>query len=469
MYPARIFCTGAIILIPLCQAMAMKDVLSGGAFVDEDGTAVLSYWMLWGAKGIGLATSKDYNVWKKSPQNPVIRSTEWGITEMKDSLGRDVHVGSADPSNIWKKGGKYYMLTGNLLVLNKYGRKDDSPDDERGDRLYLFQSDNLRDWKYMHRFYDPRRQWTDTSEDNMCPSFFPLPTSPDGGTLSNKHLLLSISHNKGCRYYIGDYKNDHFYPEQHGRMSWKDNAYFAPEALMDKQGRQIMWAWMLDDRPDSVKKFFGWTGMYSLPRTLWLAKDGTLGIRPVSELEKLRLGMTVKENIGIKPEEEISLPGFGSELMELEIRIQTGNAAQAGVKVNCSPDGQEQTSIYYDAHDRKLKFDATRSSLGLGRKIVEGAPFELKKGEPLILHVYVDRAIVEVFANDRQAICRCVYPTLKGTGIRLFANGGNIKVLSVKAWTLAPSNPYQHHLNIRFSRAYNSQYPQMATDRQENR
>ena len=28
---------------------------SGGAFVDDDGTAILSYWMLWGARGIGLA------------------------------------------------------------------------------------------------------------------------------------------------------------------------------------------------------------------------------------------------------------------------------------------------------------------------------------------------------------------------------------------------------------------------------
>lgn len=28
---------------------------SGGAFVDDDGSAILSYWMLWNDKGIGLA------------------------------------------------------------------------------------------------------------------------------------------------------------------------------------------------------------------------------------------------------------------------------------------------------------------------------------------------------------------------------------------------------------------------------
>jgi len=67
--------------------METKGAFSGGAFVDDDGTAILTYWMLWGAKGIGLAISKDYNVWRKSRANPVIQSTELGITEMKDAEG----------------------------------------------------------------------------------------------------------------------------------------------------------------------------------------------------------------------------------------------------------------------------------------------------------------------------------------------------------------------------------------------
>ena len=98
-------------------------VFSGGGFVDENGTAILSYWMLWGARGIGLAKSTDLNFdeWEKFETNPIIQSTEWGITEMKDELGKDIAFGSADPSNIWKKDGKYYILTGNLLVLRKYG------------------------------------------------------------------------------------------------------------------------------------------------------------------------------------------------------------------------------------------------------------------------------------------------------------------------------------------------------------
>ena len=62
---------------------------SGGAFVDDDGTAYLSYWMLWGAKGIGVAksTGPSFDTWIKLQANPVIKSTEWGVTEIKHAAG----------------------------------------------------------------------------------------------------------------------------------------------------------------------------------------------------------------------------------------------------------------------------------------------------------------------------------------------------------------------------------------------
>lgn len=417
---------------------------SGGAFVDDDGSAVLSYWMLWGPRGIGLAKSTDPNFdnWEKFESNPVIQSTEWGITEMKDAVGKDIHVGSADPSNIWKKDGRYYMLTGNLLVLNKYGREENSPADEQGDRLYLFESENLEDWTYLHRFYKSKRAWTDASEDNMCPSFLPLPASADGGPPSEKHLLLFISHNKGCQYYIGDYSNDRFFPDLFGRMSWKDNAYFAPEALIDGKGRQIMWSWVFDDRPDSIKNHYGWTGTFGLPRSLWLGRDGTLRMRPIKEMETLRMEQAMVSNLTVSPGSENKLDLPGHELMELEITMEPHDAKLFGVKVCVSEDGREETLVYYDHSDSKIKFDTRKSGLEFGRKIIEEAPFELKNGETLLLRIFVDKSIVEVFANDRQAIGRRIYPTLGGRGISLFSQGGSTEAKSVKVWELSPSNPY---------------------------
>lgn len=417
---------------------------SGGAYVDPNGKATLSYWQLWGARGIGLAESLDesFDRWSKSSANPVIPSTEWGITVTQDEEGHELIYGSADPSNIWMKDGRYYMLTGNLLVLNKYGRLPESPQEMQGDRLYLFVSDDMKKWEYLHPFYESNRQWTDASEDNMCPSFLPLPSSPDGGSPSGKHLLLFISHNKGCQYYIGRYENDKFLPDNHGRMTWQDNAYFAPEALVDDAGRQIMWAWIFDDRPEEIKKAYGWSGTYGLPRTLWLGEDGTLRMRPVPELDRLRLNARSKENLLVKDGIELNLDEFGGELMELEITVHPGSAKQFGIKVACSEDGQEQTRLYYDFNEQKLLCDTTQSSLGFGRKTIEGGPFVLLNEEPLVLRVFVDRSIVEVYANDRQAVARSIYPTLRGKGVQLFANGGDVVVRSIKAWDMMPSNPY---------------------------
>ncbi len=429
---------------------------SGGAFVDDDGTATLSYWMLWGAKGIGLAksTDRDFNSWTKSAANPVVKSSEWGITDMTDASGNKYYVGSADPSNIWKKDGRYYMLTGNLLVLRKYGSRGpglpanmDSPAlpadslNYQGDHLYLFSSKDMEHWEYQHEFYKGDRKWTSKTEDNMCPSFLPLPSAPEGSAYSGKHLLLFISHNMGAQYYVGDYNGDHFYPVNHGRMTWNDNAYFAPEALVDAKGRQIMWSWIFDDRPDSLINYSGWTGMYGLPRSLWLGEDGSLRMRPVKELEQLRGPESVEPAVEVQSGKDVVLKP-AAEMIELEINFQNTTALQYGVKLGVSADGREETLIYYDSKEKKLKFDTRKSGLGFGRKMIEEAPLELKKGEPLVLRVFIDKSVIEVFANDRQAIARMVYPTLKGRGVQLFSQGGATKVKAVKRWTMSPSNPY---------------------------
>jgi beta-fructofuranosidase len=415
---------------------------SGGAFVDEDGSAWLSYWMLWGSRGIGLARSSDphFDIWSKLNANPVIKSTEWGITEINDAQGKPLFVGSADPSNIWKKNGKYYMLTGNLLVLNKVGRAPDAPEECQGDRLYLFESQDLKTWKYRYVFYERRAEWTDRSEDNMCPSFLALPGKSDGGLASDKHLLLFISHNKGCQYYIGSYRNDRFFPENHGRMTWIDNTYFAPEALIDGKGRQIMWAWLTDNPGGDKAK--GWSGVYGLPRSLWLGEDGTLRMAPVKELESLRQHEHSWGSVSLAAGESKLLDPVSGDACELDLDIEPEAASSCGLKVRASPDGEEETLLYYNAGARELVFDSTRSG-AKGRKVVERAPLQLNPNEPLKLRVFVDTSVVEVYANDRQAICRRVYP-LRSDSLRvsLFARGAGAKFTRVQAWEMSPSNPF---------------------------
>ena len=413
---------------------------SGGGFVDDDGTAYLSYWMLWGAKGIGLASSRDLERWQKSAANPVIRSTAFGLTETRDLQGQPLLLGSADPSNVWKQDGLYHVLTGNLLVLDRIGRAADAPPETQGDRLYLWTSPDLVHWSYRHVFYERRVEWTDRSEDNMCPTFLPLPSSRAGGPPSGKHLLSFISHNKGCQYYVGTYRDLRFLPEQHGRMTWVDNTFFAPEALIDGRGRQLLWAWLLDNPQGERAR--GWSGVYGLPRTLWLGEDGTLRQAPVEELEQLRGERRARTAVALRDGADEPIEGVDGTSCELALEIAADHADRVALAVRASPEGAEETLLYYDARAGELVFDSTRSG-GDGRRAIERAPFALAPGEPLRLRVFVDRSVVELFANDRQAITRRVYPTrADSTGLFLRTRGGAATVRSVEAWELAPANPY---------------------------
>jgi beta-fructofuranosidase len=406
-------------------------IFSGGAFVDKSGVATITYWGLGESAGICTATSTDEQLdrWTKSPHNPVILQTAGGLAVGPD--GRP--YGVADPSAIWVRDGRYYMLTGNKCLLDEFGLKQ-GLQEHKGDTTYLFVSDDLAHWQYLHPFYASERRWTREDEDDMCPDFFPL---------AGRHMLLFISHNLGCQYYIGRYDNDRFHPETHGRMTWVDNAFFAPESLADDNGRRIMWAWIFDGREPATRDASGWSGTMSLPRVLWLGEDKTLRMAPATELACLRYNPRKCEDIEVQAGAELRLDDVRGNAIELNIEMASDAAAQFGVKVCCSPDAGEQTLVFYDAAEKKLKIDTTQSSLGEGPKSVEAGPLELTPGEPLKLRVFVDRSVVEAFANDRQAVMRRVYPTREDSlGVALFSREGAARVKLVEAWDMAPANPW---------------------------
>jgi sucrose-6-phosphate hydrolase SacC (GH32 family) len=52
-------------------------------------------------------------------------------------------------------------------------------------------------------------------------------------------------------------------------------------------------------------------------------------------------------------------------------------------------------------------------------------PFELKKGEDFTLSMFLDKNLVEVFANDRQAAVAAGQFVPDNLGIGLFSKGGD--------------------------------------------
>ena len=72
----------------------------------------------------------------------------------------------------------------------------------------------------------------------------------------------------------------------------------------------------------------------------------------------------------------------------------------------------------------------------------EEMPFTLNENENLELDIFVDKAVVEVYANERQAICRPTYPTNPENAVGVKFIGNKENVLKLEAYSMAPANPY---------------------------
>lgn len=381
-------------------------MFSGNAFVNKDGRPTMCYHQVGLGNAMAVALDDDLNTWEKLPQS---------ITP--DTQEGDPHHGlyrSWDPYG-WLEGDTYYAIFG-------------------GERPGLVKSATLEGpWSYVGDLLANTVPGVSINEDVSCADFFEI-----GG----KHMLLCISHRLGARYYLGEWKDEQFHPDFHSPMSWKDNAYFAPESLLDDRGRRIMWAWIFDEPGFGARMEYGWSGTMSLPRVLWLGDDGMLRMDVPEEIEALRYDPVVLEDITVGDGEDLTVAGVEGNSLELFLEIDS-DAARYGLKVCVSGNGGEQTPVYFDAEEGMLKVDTRQSGPDGTPKDVEAGPLTLEPGEPLRLRVFVDKSVVEVFANQRQGVMRRIYPAGEDSvGVRLFAEGGSMTVRQLKAWRIEASNPY---------------------------
>lgn len=378
---------------------------SGNCFINRDGIPTMCYHQKGEGNALAVALDDDLNEWKKLDSSPITPHTRPG-DEFHDKYR------SWDPFG-WFEGDSYYAIFG-------------------GSRPAIVKSPNLEgEWRYVGDFFEHGVKGVSLDEDVSCPDLFKL----DG-----KYILLCISHRLGCRYYVGEWKNERFYPESHAQMSWVDNSFFAPESLLDIKGRRIMWSWIMDEPEFGVRSSYGWSGVLSLPRVLSLGADGSLDINVPEEIESLRHNEIEKQGIVIHDGEDLETGVSGSSL-EIQVEIESNEALVYGVKVCVAADASEQTSIYYDAVAKQLKVDTRNSGPADTPKAIESAPFTLKEGERFKLRVFVDKSIVEVFANERQAIARRIYPSRPDSvNTRLFSRGGTSFIHRFSAWEITPSN-----------------------------
>jgi sucrose-6-phosphate hydrolase SacC (GH32 family) len=409
-----------------------RGIFSGNAFLNARGVPMLCWFGI--DAGVCVATAQDDDLirWKKHPRNPIVPIPRPG------QPGHGVYR-VWDPY-LWLEGSTYYcLLGGNTLPNGK-------------DTLYAMRSPDLVNWTPLHPFYEHADlSWTTAGEDCSCPDFFKL---------GDKYALLCISHKIGGRLYLGTFRNEHFYPEQHIRMNWPGGHFFAPESLLDGQGRRIIWAWVTDPRTITTQHSTG-SGVQSLPRVISLNPDGTLKITPAEELRSLRRQNRHEANLPIAADSSMVLSGISGDTMELEAEFDLGQAREVALAVRCSPDSREETVIRYRRDGGLLVLDMAHSTLRTDVVYTQGpldtgsvhrardypnprtsveAPLSLKSGEALRLRVFLDKPMLEVFANDRQGITQQVFPSRKDSlGVKVSATGGAATLRWLDAWEMAPA------------------------------
>lgn len=386
----------------------ISGMFSGNCFINKDGRPTMCYHQVDQGNAMAVALDDELNTWKKLDSNPITPKTAPG-DPMHDRYR------SWDPY-CWSEGDHYYAIFG-------------------GNHPAIAKAPKLSgEWKYVGDLMANAVPGVSMDEDVSCADFFKL---------GNKMMLLCISHRLGCRYYLGEWKGEQFHPEFHEQMSWVDNSFFAPRSLVDDRGRRIMWSWIFDKPGFGQRTDGGWSGTMSLPRVLSLDKGGRLTMAPPEEIERLRYNAVQPRSMTIASDDDVRVDGMGGRSVEIDCTLESRQAKQFGIRVCCSPDGAEQTSVYYDAVEHKLKVDTTLSSQGDTPRTVESGPLTLRPGEPLKLRVFVDNSVVEVFANNRQAVMRRIYPSRADSiGVRAFSLGGGCSVKSIRAWDMMPSNPY---------------------------
>jgi beta-fructofuranosidase len=136
--------------------------------------------------------------------------------------------------------------------------------------------------------------------------------------------------------------------------------------------------------------------------------------------------------------EVVDLPAVSGDTLELLVELAPGSDGVCGVVVRRSPDDAEQTRIAYDAGQDLLIVDRTRSSLALGvDHNPHAAPLTLEPGEPLRLHIFIDRSVLEIFANARVSITTRIYPTRPDSlGVGLLAEAADARLEALDAWQL---------------------------------
>jgi beta-fructofuranosidase len=173
-----------------------------------------------------------------------------------------------------------------------------------------------------------------------------------------------------------------------------------------------------------------------------LPADGILRIKPLSELERLRYDPATFADVKItKLTSAVLRAGapvgtkiatLGSDAAEIRITIAPDQAARKLFGFTLFPDEK--------GGGLPILFRPETGSLRVGTTEAPFAVADLPAGEDVELRIFVDKYLVEVFANDRQAVVAS-YAAYRGKrDLNAFTVGAPTTLKRIEIWKLKPIN-----------------------------
>lgn len=382
-----------------------EDGCWSGVAVNDGGIPTLLYTEVRG--GIQLPYiaigSDDLVTWRKHPRNPVIAGPPEGL-----------NVPGFRDHCVWRENSWWYQIIGSGIA-------------GQGGACFLYRGTTLLEWEYL----GPLCVGSVGENDTMweCPDFF---------ALGDRHVLvLSPLPLNRAVYLTGRYESHRFIAEASGDVDGSHD-FYAPQSFVDERGRRIMFGWLREARDEAMQLAAGWSGAMSLPRLITPRADGRIGMAPVPEVETLRKAHISPAPRDLSPDTFVPIDMLHGDMLEIAATIDPGAAQQVGVAVFTSTERDEETRIVYEREPGRLVIDRTRS--GSGHTASPSITLPLDPGDVLELRIFIDRSIVEVFANGHACLTARVYPTRSNSnGVALFATGAIARVLSFDVWELSSS------------------------------
>ena len=378
---------------------------SGCAVINDEGLPTIFYTSIGendrnaqdGAEQWMAVSHDDMITWEKYKSNPVMKLSIHGTSDIKE--WRDPFV--------WKENDIWYMVVG--------GGRDESG------CVLIYSSNNLINWKFLNiMFQAPDFKFLE------CPNMLKF---------GDKYVLV-YSPSDVVRYHVGTLNKDFTFTSEYegiiDNSGWE--GFYAPNTLIDSQGRKIMWGWMTEVSRGEFQGANGWSGAQSIPRVLTLASDNTLRMEPVPEYKMLRYDEESYNNILIE-NNKLTLKNNGRAL-EIDLEVKVNGDEIFSLNVLESGDNKEKTTVRYDVVAGEIFVDRTKSSLSMEpHKSVLKSLLKKDKGQIINIHVFVDHSIIEVFADNKICLSTRIYPTLESSSnVSLELNKGkklNIQKLSM--------------------------------------